>query len=270
MPGRHPAVFDHAVKHGVGHVVFVGRHTYYGAAPESPLYHSEDQPPQGVGSYPELGDLIAADLLASNMLWREPSLITTVPRLVYTLGPSRQGTLAGFLKGSRVPMVMGYDPLFHYLEVRAITLAVEKELRGVFVAGPPPRPLGNIITETAHVGDAAGGGAAAAAGPLRFPNLPAGRRTHQIPHRGGRPVFREATGFQYEVDEVDVLRRFRAAGTWGPLLPGLARRRACSFASASASRRAPSASGPSLALPGRRSGTGPGARRVPRCRRGRR
>ncbi len=211
------AVFDHAVKHGVGHVVFVGRHTYYGAAPESPLYHSEDEPPQGVGSYPELGDLIAADLLASNMLWREPSLVTTVLRLVYTLGPSRQGTLAGFLKGSRVPMVMGYDPLFHYLEeedaVRAIALAVEKRPRGVFnVAGPPPVPLGNIITETGRTRVMLPEVVLRQLlGRFGFPNLPPGALEHiKYPIVVDAKAFRAATGFQYEVDEVDVLRRFRA------------------------------------------------------------
>src|SRR5262245_37417959 len=39
------AVFEHCRTHGVAQAIFVGRHTYYGAAPDSPLYHTEDEPP---------------------------------------------------------------------------------------------------------------------------------------------------------------------------------------------------------------------------------
>lgn len=54
------AVFEHSKSYGVKHVVFVGRHTYYGAAPDSPLFHVEDEPPMGLSSFPELADLVAA------------------------------------------------------------------------------------------------------------------------------------------------------------------------------------------------------------------
>src|SRR5687767_4721296 len=50
------AVFEHCETHGIKQVVFVGRHTYYGAAADSPLYHTEDEPPQALGSFPELAD----------------------------------------------------------------------------------------------------------------------------------------------------------------------------------------------------------------------
>src|SRR5690349_15512923 len=39
------AVFEHSKNYGVKQAIFVGRHTYYGAAPDSPLYHAEDEPP---------------------------------------------------------------------------------------------------------------------------------------------------------------------------------------------------------------------------------
>src|SRR5207237_3523167 len=109
------AVFEHCATYGVEQVVFVGRHTYYGAGPDAPLYHTESEPPSELGAYPELADLVAADLYAANALWRLPDLHTAVLRICYTLGPAGHGTLASFLSARMVPMVLGFDPLFQYL-----------------------------------------------------------------------------------------------------------------------------------------------------------
>ncbi len=86
------AVFEHCANYGVEQMLFIGRHTYYGAGPDAPLYHTEAEPPQELGAYPELADLVAADLLAANALWRLPKLVTGVLRVCYTLGPSGHGT----------------------------------------------------------------------------------------------------------------------------------------------------------------------------------
>ncbi|MEW5852677.1 MAG: SDR family oxidoreductase [Myxococcota bacterium] len=211
------AVFEHSSAHGVKHVVFVGRHTYYGAAPDSPLYHTEDEPPQALGLFPELADLVAADLYAANMLWRTPGLTTTVLRLCYTLGPSKTGTLATFLSGSRVPMVLGYDPLFQFLyeadAVNAIVLATEKRRAGVFnVAGPPPLPLSVIIRETGRTAVPLPEAVLSRLiGRFGFPALPRGALSHiKFPVVVDAKVFREATGFHHEIDEVETLARFRA------------------------------------------------------------
>ncbi|MGH7268917.1 MAG: NAD-dependent epimerase/dehydratase family protein, partial [Polyangiaceae bacterium] len=101
------AVFDYARACGVEHCVFVGRHTFYGAGPTSPLFHTEDEPPLELNRFPELADLVAADLYAASALWRFPDTATTVLRVCYTLGPSGHGTLCGFLRGKRVPQVFG-------------------------------------------------------------------------------------------------------------------------------------------------------------------
>ncbi|MCA3012158.1 MAG: NAD-dependent epimerase/dehydratase family protein [Myxococcaceae bacterium] len=214
--GGTKSLFEHAVNHGVKHVVFVGRHTYYGASADSPLYHTEDEPPHGIGSFPELADLVAADLYAANALWREPGLVTTVLRLVYTLGPSQQGTLASFLRGKRVPLVLGYDPLFQFLfesdAARAIALSVEQRVKGIYnVCGPNPVPLRLIVEHTGRT-------AVPIPEPLlrgllgRFglPRLPAGALEHiKFPIVVDGKAFRRATSFSHEVDEVECLQRYR-------------------------------------------------------------
>jgi UDP-glucose 4-epimerase len=212
------AVFEHAHAYGVKHVVFVGRHTYYGAAPDAPLYHTEDEPPMAVSTFPELADLVAADLYAGTALWRFPDLVTTVLRMVYTLGPTGHGTLATFLRGRRVPAVLGFDPLFQFMAETDVALAIERAIaarpRGVFnVAGPQPVPLGVLARTVGRtvvpVPEAV---LRVALGRFGLPRLPRAAIEHVkyavvIDDRR----FREATGYRHEVDEVQCMHDFRAA-----------------------------------------------------------
>ena len=55
-------VFEFAERYGAKHVVFVSRHTVYGASAQTSLYHREDSAPLGGATFPELADLVAADL----------------------------------------------------------------------------------------------------------------------------------------------------------------------------------------------------------------
>jgi UDP-glucose 4-epimerase len=212
------AVFEYCRAYGVAQCIFVGRHTYYGAAPDAPLYHTEDEPPMAIHAFPELADLVAADLYATTALWRAPELTTAVLRVVYTLGPTGQGTLATYLRGPRVPTLLGFDPLFQFMHERdvasAICLALEKKVRGVFnVCGPQPVPLSVAIRATGRrsvplpeffVNRVLG----------RFglPRLPAGALEHikyAVVVDGA--AFRAATGFKHAIDEVGAMREYREA-----------------------------------------------------------
>jgi UDP-glucose 4-epimerase len=212
------AVWECSHLHGVKRAIFVGRHTYYGADHDAPLYHREDDAPMAVTSFPELADLVAADLYAGSALWRMPEIDTAVLRICYTLGPSRTGTLAQFLRGPRVPTVLGFDPLFQFLHegdaASAIVLALERGLRGVFnVAGPEPMPLSLLI-------DLSGRKQVPVPEPLfrlllgRFglPRLPPGALNHvKYPVVIDGSPFRAATGFRHEHDADLAAREFRDA-----------------------------------------------------------
>lgn len=212
------AVFEHSAAYGVEHVVFVGRHTFYGAAADSPLFHTEDEPPLGLSAFPELADLVAADLYAGSAIWRYPSFTTTVLRMVYTLGPTGHGTLATFLRGARVPTILGFDPLFQFMHeedmVSALVLALDKRPRGVFnVAGPQPVPISVVIRETGrtnvplpeivfH----------AALGRFGLPKLPQGALDHiKYPVTVDGSAFRKATGFVSAIDEQGAMNAYRRA-----------------------------------------------------------
>jgi UDP-glucose 4-epimerase len=212
------AVFEHSAAYGVEHVVFVGRHTYYGAAADSPLFHLEDEPPMGLASFPQLADLVAADLYAGSALWRHPGLCTSVLRMVYTLGSTGHGTLATFLRGARVPTVLGYDPLFQFLHeddvVGALVTTLKSRPRGVFnVAGPEPVPLSQIIAGVGRTNvPVPGPMLSAAIGRFGLPRLPRGALEHlRYPITVDPGAFKRATGWSHRHDARDAMRAYREA-----------------------------------------------------------
>jgi UDP-glucose 4-epimerase len=160
--------------------------------------------------------MVAADLFAGSALWRYPEITTSVLRLVYTLGPSRRGTLANYLQGPRVPTVMGFDPLFQFMHerdaARAIVRALEARAHGVFnVTGPQPVPLSFLC-------DVTGRARVPVPEPLftrvlgrfGFPWLPEGSTKH-IKHSivVDGSAFRKETGFNHEFDEIQTMESFR-------------------------------------------------------------
>jgi UDP-glucose 4-epimerase len=212
------AVFEYAHQYGAEQAVFVGRHTYYGAGADHALYHHEDDPPMAVTTFPELADLVAADLYACTSLWRVPSLTTAVLRIPYVLGPTGQGTLATFLRGKYVPGILGYDPLYQFMHeddiASAIVLSLKHKLRGVFnVTGPSPLPLSVLVRETGrHRVPMPEFAFMALNARFGLPKLPPGAVAHiKYPVVVDGAAFRAATGYEYAHDELSCIADFRAA-----------------------------------------------------------
>jgi len=212
------AFIHHCHGYGVKQAVFVGRHTFYGAAADSPLYHTEDEPPMSAHTFTELADLVAADLYAGSALWRYPGITTSVLRIVYTLGPSKHGTLASFLRGPNVPLVMGFDPLFHFIHEKdaanAIVTALAHKLHGVYnVSGPTPVPLSTIVRAAGRRPIAVPAAVfKLGLGRMGLPYLPAGAIDHlKYPIVVDSDAFRRATRYTYDYDERETINSFRAA-----------------------------------------------------------
>jgi UDP-glucose 4-epimerase len=212
-------VFDFCQRYGVQHALFISRHTVYGAASDIPLYHTEDDPPLAAATFPRLADLVAADMFAGSALWRYPNLRTCVLRMVYTLGPSKRGTLASYLRGPRVPTLLGFDPLFQMMHeqdaAQAIVTAVEHaSMKGIFnVAGPSPVPL-SLVCQVA--------GRQRwplpeplfklSLGRLGFSWLPEDAVSHiKHPIVIDDHAFRAASGFSHTFDEIETLESYRWA-----------------------------------------------------------
>jgi UDP-glucose 4-epimerase len=138
--------------------------------------------------------------------------------MCYSLGTTGHGTLATFLRGPRVPTVLGFDPMFQFMHeddvVTAIVHSLDKKPRGIFnVAGPDPVPLSVIIKET---------GRRAiplpefvinmSLGRMGLPRLPPGAISHIKYSVVVDPAaFRNATGFRHAFDEGATMRAFREA-----------------------------------------------------------
>ncbi len=138
--------------------------------------------------------------------------------LLHAWPDDSHGTLAGFLRGKRVPLVLGFDPLFQFLHeddvVRAIALTLDKRPRGVFnVAGPQPLPLSRVIKEAGRIPISVPEFVLSGMlGRFGFPKLPSGAVTHlKYPVVVDARAFRDQTGFAHRHDEVDTIRAYREA-----------------------------------------------------------
>ena len=206
-------VFDVGRRHGVKKMIFSSRATVYGALPDQPQFVTEEHPPSAARTFPEMSDLVAADLYATQMLWRHPEVETVLLRPVNVLGPSVQTLLNRYLGRARVFTVLGYDPMQQVLHEDDLGLAFEHALtagvHGVFnVTGPGEVPLSVLIEE-------AGAGAVplpetlitVLRGRLGFPEIPAGAIEYlKYPCTVDGARFREATGFAPRHGLVSTLR----------------------------------------------------------------
>jgi len=206
-------VFEVGRKHGVPKMVFCSRATVYGALPDQPQFVTEEHPPSAGRTFPEMGDLVAADLYVSQMLWRYPEVETVLLRPVNVLGPTVQTLLNRYLGRRRVFTVLGYDPMQQVIHEDDLGDAFEQALgvgvRGVFnVTGPGEVPLSVMVEEA---------GAASVPlpetmiglmrGRLGFPEIPVGAVEYlKFPCTvdGGR--FRAETDFEPRHNLVQTLR----------------------------------------------------------------
>jgi len=145
-------LLDHCVHHGVQSLVVVSSSYVYGAFPENPYYMDEDSPLSASRSYPEIRDLVEVDTLATGFMWRYPHIRAAVLRPVSVLGYYVHSMMGQYMRETRVPTVMGFDPMMQFIHeedlAEAIALTVEHGLQGVFnVTGPGEVPLRTAIRE---------------------------------------------------------------------------------------------------------------------------
>ena len=150
-------VFEVGRGHGVEKMIFCSRATVYGALPDQPQFMTEEHPPSAGRTFPEIQDLIAADLYVSQMLWRYPDVETVLLRPVNVFGPTVSTLLNRYLGRPRVFTVMGFDPMQQVLHEDDLGLAFELALaggvRGVYnVTGPGQVPISVLIEEAGAVG----------------------------------------------------------------------------------------------------------------------
>lgn len=206
-------VFDVGRRMGAKKMIFCSRSTVYGALSDQPQFVTEEHPPSAGRTFPEIQDLIAADLYVSQMLWRHPEVETVLLRPVNVLGPTVQTLLNRYLGRPRVFTVLGFDPMQQVLHEDDLGLAFEHALepgvRGVFnVTGPGEVPLHVMVEEAGSslvpLPEAVIG---MVKGRLGFPNIPNGALEYlKYPCMVDGRRFREETGFEPRHGLVETLR----------------------------------------------------------------
>jgi UDP-glucose 4-epimerase len=146
-------LLDHCAEHGVRKVIVLSSSYVYGALPENPYFMDENFPLYGDRNYPEIRDLVEVDTLTTGFMWQHPEMQTIVMRPVNRLGYYVESSIRTYLRMRRVIVMVGFNPMVQFIHEEdvseAISLAVERELRGVFnVAGPGQVPLRTAIAET--------------------------------------------------------------------------------------------------------------------------
>jgi UDP-glucose 4-epimerase len=146
-------LLDHCRSYGVKQLVVVSSSYVYGASPENPYHLNEDAPLSASRSYPEIRDLVEVDALASAFLWRRSEIDTCVLRPCNVLGRTVRSFASRYLRQSRVPTVLGFDPMMQFIHeddlTEAIACVLDQEVRGVFnVVGSGEVPVHTAIRET--------------------------------------------------------------------------------------------------------------------------
>jgi UDP-glucose 4-epimerase len=207
-------LLDLCVKYSVGKLVVVSSSYVYGAFAENPYRLDEEAPLSASRSYPEIRDLVEVDSLASAFLWKHPQIRTCVLRPVSVLGAGVSSMAGQILGRSRVPTVLGFNPMMQFIHEEdltdAVAIALEHGVRGVFnIEGAGEVPLHTAIRET-------GGRAMPIFEPLMRLGFGASFRSGVSPYPPGMldylkyPVtlsgrrFIEATGFRprFELPEI--------------------------------------------------------------------
>ncbi|MFQ5477741.1 MAG: NAD-dependent epimerase/dehydratase family protein [Candidatus Binatia bacterium] len=143
-------LLDLCAQYGVKQLVILSSSYVYGAFANNPMYMDEDCSLNVSRNFPEMRDLAEVEGLVSTFLWRYPDIATSILRPVNTLGYYVHSAIGGYLKLDLVPTVSGFNPMMQFIHeedvAEALTLAVKRELRGVYnVVGPGAVPLKTAI-----------------------------------------------------------------------------------------------------------------------------
>ncbi|MBN2714384.1 MAG: NAD-dependent epimerase/dehydratase family protein [Deltaproteobacteria bacterium] len=158
-------LLEYCDSYDVKKLVLISSANLYGARAENSQFLEESAPLLSA----DLSSLREIDMMTQSFFWKRPDIETVIFRPVNITGTSN-GVLCRYLRNSRVPTLLGFNPMIQLVHeqdlIHAITLALGQNCRGIYnIAGPRPAPLKHIISML-------------------------GKETIDIPHPLARPVLR--------------------------------------------------------------------------------
>jgi UDP-glucose 4-epimerase len=135
---------------GTKKLVLLSSAMLYGPSPSSASFMSEDAPLLGGRRPGSIADGIAIDMMVQSFFWKRPETETVILRPVHVIGPHLQNVVSRYLRGPRVPTLLGFDPMMQLVHeddvVQAVRAALAPGVRGVFnICGPTQAPLSRLI-----------------------------------------------------------------------------------------------------------------------------
>ncbi len=143
-------VLEYVETYKIPKLVLLSSANVYGPRPDNPQLIREDGPLLGAGPFSDIRDLVELDMLVGAFFWRNPSTDTVILRPAHILGTVRNAP-SNYLRLDVVPTLLGFDPMMQVVHqrdvLRAIDLALEPGVRGVFnIGGPEPMALSKAIS----------------------------------------------------------------------------------------------------------------------------
>jgi UDP-glucose 4-epimerase len=122
----------------------------YGPSSTSASFLSEEAPLLGAGMVPDLADAISLDMMVQSYFWKRPETETVILRPVHVVGPHLDNLATRYLRASRAPKLLGFDPMIQLVHEDDVVAAVERAaapgVRGVFnVVGQSQAPLSRLL-----------------------------------------------------------------------------------------------------------------------------
>lgn len=142
-------IIEYAERFEIPKVVLLSSGNAYGPRAENAQFLSERAPLLAGGRFNEMHALVELDMYAQSCFWRQPDIEVVILRPANILGTVRNAP-SNYLRLGVVPTLLGFDPMMQMVHqddvVRAILLALQPGVRGIFnVAGPPPVPLSKAL-----------------------------------------------------------------------------------------------------------------------------
>jgi UDP-glucose 4-epimerase len=139
-------ILEYCARYKVPKVVVLSSANVYGPSPNNSNFLSEDAPLLAGERFPEVRDLIAADMFAQQFVWREREVETSILRPVHIIGPTVKNAPSNYLRMRYPWTLLGFDPIVQFIHEedvgRAVQAALKPGIRGVYnVTGPGEVPL---------------------------------------------------------------------------------------------------------------------------------
>lgn len=144
-------VFRAAEQFEIPKIVVLSSANAYGPRADNAQFLTEDAPLLGSGRSAELRTLVELDMLAQSFAFRSSRCKVIILRPANILGLVKNAA-SNYLRLPVVPTLLGFDPMIQAVHeddvVRAIDLAIDADVSGVFnISGPPPIPLSRALSE---------------------------------------------------------------------------------------------------------------------------